>query len=71
MTDETRRRQKREELKAKAARIIESDRERLRETIKELSGVRRNLMGPYTPERLAAEFDNLFGSKRRTGKIGN
>ena len=70
MTDETRRRQMRETLMAKATRIIEADRQRRLETIREINELRRNRKKPYSPESFAAEVRELFGSKRRNAAIG-
>lgn len=69
MTDETRRRQKREELKAKAARIIESDRKRRLGIVNAIIEARRNRRKPYSPESFAAEIRGLFEDKRRNTKI--
>lgn len=70
MNDETRRRQKREELMARAARIIEADRKRRLENFEKISELRRNRKKPYSPESFAAEVRDLFGGKRRNAAIG-
>lgn len=64
MTDETRRRQKREELMAKADRIIKADRMKL--FIKS----RRSLKKPYSPEAGVALFRSLFRDTHRKATIG-
>lgn len=70
MTTETRRRQMREMLMAKANRIIEADRMRTRETIKRIHESRRNLKRPYSPEAGVAMFRDFFGDRRRKATIG-
>ena len=70
MNDETRRRQMRETLMAKATRIIEADRKRRLENFEKISELRRNRKKPYSPERFAAEVRDLFGGKRRNAAIG-
>lgn len=64
MTDETRRRQKREELMAKADRIIKADRMKL------FIESRRTTKGPYSPEKSRAQLRYLFGGKHRKATIG-
>ena len=70
MTTETRRRQMREMLMAKANRIIEADRQRRLENFRKIDELRRSRRGPYTPESFAAEVRSLFGDKKRTATIG-
>ena len=70
MTYETRRRQMREALMAKANRIIEADRQRRLDTIRTIDEFRRNRKKPYAPELFAAEIRNLFGDDKRTATIG-
>lgn len=65
MTNETRRRQMREKLMAKAARIIEADRRRRLETVKRFSESARAIKGPYSPERRMAQLRDLFGGEHR------
>lgn len=70
MTDDTRRRQKREELMAKAKQMQEADRKSRLETFGMIERVRRDLKGPYSPEALAAKIRSLFGDEKRTATIG-
>lgn len=70
MTNETRRRQMREELMAKARNMQEADRSRRIEIIKRFIEVRRNAKGPYTPEKCKAQLRDLFGDKYRKATIG-
>lgn len=70
MTDETRRRQMREALTAKARQMQEADRQRRLDTIRTIDKARRSLKEPYSPERFAAKVRSLFGDEKRTGKIG-
>lgn len=70
MTDETRRRQLREKLMAKARKMQEADRKRRLETLKKIGGARRDLKGPYSPEAFAAKVRSLFGDGPREAKIG-
>ena len=70
MTDETRRRQMRETLMAKATRIIEADRQRRLENSRKISELRRNRKKPYSPESFAAEVRGLFGGESRNATIG-
>lgn len=70
MTDETRRRQMRETLMAKAKQMQEADRQRRLNTFKMINELRRNRKKPYSPESFAAEVRDLFGSERRTTTIG-
>ncbi len=65
MNTETRRRQMRKELMAKATRIIEADRKRRLENFEKISELRRNRKKPYSPERFAAEVRDLFGGRYR------
>lgn len=69
MNTETRRRQMREELMARAARIIEADRKRRLETIKRVIESTRSIKGPYSPEKCRAQLRDLFGGKRREAVI--
>lgn len=69
MSKETRRRQMREMLKAKAKRIIEADEERRLETVKRFSESARAIKGSYSPERRMAQLRELFGDKRRKATI--
>lgn len=70
MTNETRRRQMREELKAKAKRMQEGDRKRRLETIRLFIESRRTAKGPYSPEKCTAQLRDLFGGKHREAIIG-
>lgn len=70
MNDETRSRQMREALMAKAARIIEADRKRRLGTIRRISESARTIKGPYSPERRKAQLRDLFGGKRHEAVIG-
>ena len=65
MTNETRRRQMREKLMAKATRIIEADRRRRLEAVKRFSESARSIKGPYSPERRMAQLRELFGGRYR------
>lgn len=69
MTDETRRRQMREALTAKARQMQEADRQRLLDTIRTIDKARRNLKKPYSPEVGVALFRDLFGGEKRTATI--
>lgn len=60
MTDETRRRQKREELMAKADRIIKAD--RMRQFIES----RHSLKKPYSPEAGVALLRSIFRDTKAT-----
>ena len=64
MNDETSRRQKREELMAKAQQMQEGDRKRRLETVKRIIES-RNTKGPYSPERRMAQLRDLFGGRYR------
>lgn len=70
MTDEIRRRQKREELMAKARAMQEADRSRRIEIIKRFIEARRNRKKPYSPEHGKEQLRDLFGGKRREANIG-
>lgn len=70
MTHETRRRQMREALMAKAMQMQEADRKRRLETFRKISELRRNRKKPYSPESFAAEVRGLFGGERRNAAIG-
>lgn len=70
MTNETRRRQMREQLMAKAKKMQEADRQRRLDTIRTIDEFRRNRKKPYAPELFAAEIRNLFGDDKRTATIG-
>ena len=70
MTDETRRRQKREALMAKAKQMQEADRKSHLEAISLFIESRRSLKKLYSPEAGAALFRNLFGGKHRKADIG-
>ena len=63
MTDETRRRQKREELVAKAKKMQQAD------NIKRIIENRRNLKGPYSPERCKEQLRDLFTGKHHKATI--
>ena len=65
MTDETRRRQMRETLMAKAQQMQEGDRKRRLETVKRFSESARSIKGPYSPERRMAQLRELFGGRYR------
>lgn len=65
MTDETRRRQKREQLMAKARHMQEADRSRRIEIIKRFIEARRNRKKPYSPEHGKEQLRNLIGDERR------
>ena len=64
MTDETRRRQRREELMAKAMQMQEADRMKL------FIEARRSLKKPYSPEAGVALFRSLFRDTHRKATIG-
>lgn len=64
MNDEIRR-QKREELMAKAQQMQEADRNRRLETVKRIIKSARSIKGPYSPERRMAQLRELFGGERR------
>lgn len=70
MTDETRRRQMREKLMAKAKKMQESDRQRRLDMFRRIDELRRNRKKPYSPEFFAAEVRDLFGNRKRTTAIG-
>lgn len=70
MNDESRRRQKREELMARAGRIIEADRKHRLETVKRISESARTIEGPYSPERRRAQLRDLFGGESRKAVLG-
>lgn len=70
MTHETRRRQMREALMAKARQMQEADRQRRIETVKRISESVRAISGPYSPERSKAQLRDLFGDGLRKAKIG-
>ena len=61
MTNETRRRQKRQELMAKARQMQEADRRRRIEIIKRIIDIRNNSTRPYNPETGKAQLRDLFG----------
>lgn len=70
MNNESRRRQMREMLKAKAKGIIEADRQRCLEKVKLLHESRRTMKGPYSPERFTEHVRDLFGGQERKAIIG-
>jgi len=70
MTDETRRRQLREAIVAKARQMQEADRLRRLDTIRTIDKARRSLKEPYSPEVGVALFRDLFGGEKRTATIG-
>lgn len=71
MTDEIRRRQKREELMAKAQQMQEeADRKRRLETIKLFIERRRSSKKPYSPEAGMALFRDLFRDTHHKATIG-
>ena len=70
MTNETRRRQMREALTAKARQLQEADRQRRLETIRTIDRMRRDLKEPYAPETFAAKVRSLFGDEKRKATIG-
>lgn len=70
MTDEIRRRQKREQLMTKAREMQEADRKRRLETFEMIDKVRRDLKVPYSPEALAAKIRSFFGDEKRTATLG-
>lgn len=70
MNDETRRRQMRETLMAKAQQMQEGDRKRRLENFRKISELRRNRKKPYSPESFAAEVRELFGGERRNAAVG-
>jgi hypothetical protein len=69
MTNETRRRQMLEELRAKARQMQEDDRRSRLETIRTIDRMRRDLK-PYSPESFAAKVRSLFGDEKRKATIG-
>lgn len=70
MTNETRRRQKREQLMTKARQMQEADRSRRIEIIKRFIDIRNNSTRPYNPETGKAQLRDLFGGKHRKATIG-
>lgn len=70
MTNETRRRQKRQELMAKAKKMQEDDRKSRLEAISLFIESRRSLKKPYSPEAGVALFRDLFGDKHRKATVG-
>jgi len=70
MTDETRRRQLREAIVAKARQMQEADRLRRLDTIRTIDKARRSLKEPYSPEVGVALFRDLFGGEKRIATIG-
>lgn len=70
MTNETRRRQKREQLMAKAREMQEADRKSHLEAISLFIESRRSLKKPYSPEAGVTLFRSLFGDKHRKATIG-
>lgn len=69
MTNETRRRQMREQLIAKARQMQEADRSRRIKVIEKFTESRRSLKGPYSPERCKAQLRDLFGDKHRNAML--
>ena len=70
MTDETRRRQMRDKLMARAKKMQEADQSRRIAIIEKIIESRRNNRRPYSPERRKAQLRDLFGGKRHEAVIG-
>ena len=70
MTDETSRRQKRDELMAKAKQMQEADRKSRLEAISLFIESRRSLKKPYSPEAGVTLFRSLFRDTHRKATVG-